>query len=130
LALSGSYLDLSLPSFLLNRVKQCTMEKKMNSNNHTNSMDQHSSTVAASVVVFVLLIILTIATVVLSGMNISSMGALLIAVAIATIKASLVALFFMHLHYEDIIFRVFFVFAIFALAGIFLLTFSDYAFRS
>jgi len=79
--------------------------------------------------VFVALIILTIATVLLSGLDVGNTGALLIAMSVASIKAGLVLYFFMHLNHEPLIFKLFLGVAFFTLLAIFVLTFSDYSFR-
>lgn len=79
--------------------------------------------------VFGALIILTIATVLLSGLDVGNTGALLIAMSVASIKAALVLYFFMHLNHEPLIFKLFLGVAFFTLLAIFVLTFSDYSFR-
>lgn len=81
------------------------------------------------IMVFVALIILTIATVLLSGLDVGNTGALLIAMSVASIKAGLVLYFFMHLNHEPLIFKLFLGVAFFTLLAIFVLTFSDYSFR-
>jgi cytochrome c oxidase subunit 4 len=55
--------------------------------------------------------------------------ALLIAIAIATVKSGLVVFFFMHLKEESWIVKVMLLLALLALALIILLTFSDILFR-
>ncbi len=80
-------------------------------------------------IVFSALILLTISTVLLSGLDIGNTGALLIAMSVASIKAGLVLYFFMHLNHEPLIFKVFLSVAFFTLLAIFVLTFSDYSFR-
>ncbi|MBC8374790.1 MAG: cytochrome C oxidase subunit IV family protein [FCB group bacterium] len=81
------------------------------------------------IMVFGALIILTIATVLLSGLDVGNTGALLIAMSVASIKAALVLYFFMHLNHEPLIFKLFLGVAFFTLLAIFVLTFSDYSFR-
>ena len=79
--------------------------------------------------IFVALIILTVITVLLSGINVSAGTAVFLAMAVATVKASLVLVFFMHLNHEPMIFKVFLGVAFLTLLVIFVLTFSDYSFR-
>ncbi len=79
--------------------------------------------------VFGALIFLTIATVLLSGLDIGNTGALIIAMVVASMKAALVLYFFMHLNHEPLIFKLFLGVAFFTLLAIFVLTFSDYSFR-
>ena len=81
------------------------------------------------VLVFSALIVLTLATVLLSGLDVGNTGALLIAMSVASVKAGLVLYFFMHLNHEPLIFKLFVALAFVTPATLFLLTFSDYAFR-
>ena len=81
------------------------------------------------ILVFGALIFLTMATVLLAGLDVGNTGALLIAMAVASIKAALVLYFFMHLNHEPLIFKLFLGVAFFTLLAIFVLTFSDYSFR-
>ncbi|MBT3575829.1 MAG: cytochrome-c oxidase [Candidatus Marinimicrobia bacterium] len=94
----------------------------MNSNEQTFSP-------RGPIIVFSALIFLTIATVMLSGLDIGNIGALIIAMSVASVKAGLVLYFFMHLNHEPLIFKLFVALAFVTLATLFLLTFSDYAFR-
>lgn len=80
-------------------------------------------------IVFIALVLLTIATVLLSGINVSDTTALIIALSVASIKAALVLTYFMHLNHEPLIFKLFLGVAFFTLLAIFVLTFSDYSFR-
>ncbi len=81
------------------------------------------------ILVFAGLIVLTVLTVLLSGLDVGNMGALLIAMSLASIKASLVLYYFMHLNHEPLIFKLFLGVAFLTLLVIFVLTFSDYSFR-
>ncbi|MBL7025195.1 MAG: cytochrome C oxidase subunit IV family protein [Candidatus Marinimicrobia bacterium] len=94
-------------------------------------MNTHEQTLSPRIpiMVFAALIFLTIATVLLSGLDVGNTGALLIAMAVASIKAALVLYFFMHLNHEPLIFKLFLGVAFFTLLAIFVLTFSDYSFR-
>ena len=80
-------------------------------------------------IVFAVLIGLTITTVLLSGIDVSDTTALIIALAVASVKAFLVLTYFMHLNHEPLIFKLFLGVAFFTLLAIFVLTFSDYSFR-
>ncbi|MCF7806981.1 MAG: cytochrome C oxidase subunit IV family protein [Candidatus Marinimicrobia bacterium] len=80
-------------------------------------------------IVFIVLVLLTITTVLLSGIDVSDSTAVIIALAVASIKAALVLTYFMHLNHEPLVFKVFLGVAFFTLLVIFLLTFSDYSFR-
>lgn len=80
-------------------------------------------------IVFSLLIVLTILTVWSSTWVLGDAGGLVLAMLIATTKGSLVLIYFMHLNHEPLIFKLFVALAFVTLATLFLLTFSDYAFR-
>ena len=74
------------------------------------------------------LLILTGITVTVSQMHLGNLGTLT-SLAIATVKATLVLLFFMHLRYETRFFRMIFIIPIVTLAVIIGLTFFDFGFR-
>ncbi|MEO0255050.1 MAG: cytochrome C oxidase subunit IV family protein [candidate division WOR-3 bacterium] len=74
------------------------------------------------------LIILTFLTVTLTALRIFN-ASIIIALTIAGIKSTLVVLYFMHLKYEDRIFKYMVLFALSSLAIILILLFSDYPFR-
>jgi len=94
-------------------------------------MNYHEKTFnyRAPLLVFSLLIFLTLMTVCSSSWVLGDVGGLIMAMTIAAIKASLVLVFFMHLNHEPLIFKLFVALAFVTLATLFLLTFSDYAFR-
>jgi cytochrome c oxidase subunit 4 len=97
---------------------------------HSDSGHAHEISNKTPILVFIELLFLTLLTVGLSGIDVSNTTALIIAFSIATIKATLVLMFFMHLHYEPPIFKYFLAVAFFTLLAIFVLLFSDYSFRS
>jgi cytochrome c oxidase subunit 4 len=74
------------------------------------------------------LMILTGLTVVAAGVNLGKAN-ILVALAIATVKVSLVGTFFMHLKYEPLYLRVMVAGSVFILFLILSLTFADTAFR-
>jgi len=80
------------------------------------------------VLVWLALISLTAITAVVSGINLAAFT-IVIALLIALTKASLVVNIFMHIKFEDRIFKVFLGIACFTLVVIFSLTFSDVFFR-
>jgi len=96
----------------------------MTMNTHEQSLSPRTP-----IMVFGALIFLTLATVLLSGLDVGNTGALIIAMSVASIKAALVLYFFMHLNHEPLIFKLFLGVAFFTLLAIFVLTFSDYSFR-
>lgn len=74
------------------------------------------------------LISLTVLTVSIAGVDFGNI-ALLIALLIAAIKSGLVINYFMHIKFDDIIFKIFFLVALATLFAIFVLTSSDIFFR-
>lgn len=80
------------------------------------------------VLVWLGLIALTSITVSIAGMNFGEL-ALTIALLIAAIKSSLVINYFMHIKYEEPIFKVFLLLSGMTLFVIFVLTFSDLVYR-
>ena len=87
-------------------------------NNHNLHSQLHVLKIRVYLIVAALLLLLTIATVVVSTIDFGPWN-LIIALSIAAIKATLVALFFMHLKYDNRIYSVVFVGAILFL-GIFI----------
>jgi cytochrome c oxidase subunit 4 len=80
------------------------------------------------VVTWLALMVLTAITVTVSGMNLGKFS-VLTALAIATIKGSVVLAFFMHLKYEKPMFTVMFYIVLMTLAIFIGLTFFDVLFR-
>jgi cytochrome c oxidase subunit 4 len=73
----------------------------MSSPAHESAHDHgHAVHVKGYLAVFGALLALTVLTVAVSYLQLSTTGTVLVAVAIATVKATLVALFFMHLKRE------------------------------
>ena len=60
----------------------------------------HSVNVRGYIIVFTALLVLTIVTVAVASLDLAESTTVIVAVSIATIKASLVAMFFMHLKGE------------------------------
>ncbi len=81
------------------------------------------------VLTWVALLGLTAITVTVAGLQFGSLS-VLVALAVATIKATLVLSFFMHLRYERPLFRIMFLVVIITLAIFIGLTFLDPPFRT
>ena len=64
------------------------------SDDHAADIDKHVKTY---IIVFVTLAILTVVTVAVASLDLSTAGAVALALVIASVKASLVACYFMHL---------------------------------
>lgn len=80
------------------------------------------------VLVWSALIVFTSITVTVARLHLSNY-AILIAIAIATTKAALVIIYFMHLKYEPLILKTMLFLALLALTSIVMLTFSDVLYR-
>jgi cytochrome c oxidase subunit 4 len=84
--------------------------------------------VTAYVLVWLALVVLTGVTVTVAGLNLGNLS-VLGAILIAAAKSSLVVWFFMHIKYEDRVFKIMLGVAVLTLAIIMLLTFVDVSFR-
>jgi cytochrome c oxidase subunit 4 len=94
----------------------------------SESTEKHIVSFANTITVWVLLLIMTALTIWVAGLdlgNYSTVGAMLI----ATVKAILVLMFFMHLKYEPPMFLVMGIVCLSTLTVIILLTFADIWFR-
>lgn len=80
------------------------------------------------ILVWLSLISLTVLTVTIAGVDFGRL-ALFIALFIAGVKSTLVISYFMHIKYDDAIFKFFFLVALVTLASIFILTATDIFFR-
>lgn len=85
----------------------------------------HHSNVRAYLAVFAVLMILTVVTVTVSHMHLPAAMAILIGLLIATIKAGLVAAFFMHLKGEKALIFGLLTLAVVCMAVLFLLPIAD-----
>lgn len=81
------------------------------------------------VIIFLCLVFFTLLTVGVAGKFESATSSLLIAFLIAAVKATLVVRYFMHLKYEDRLFSFFLATALGTFLVVFILLFSDYAYR-
>ena len=80
------------------------------------------------VMVWLALLALTALTITVASLHFGRWS-ILAAIVIATIKGTLVLFYFMHLRYEDRVFRIMLLLALFTLATIMLLTFVDVLLR-
>src|SRR5216683_884665 len=98
---------------------------------HTHGEHNHSerNNYKTYILIWAALIILTVITVSASYIHFGTFN-IVIALVIASLKASLVALFFMHLKYEEKITWVFFLYPLALLAILIGLTWSDVFYRT
>jgi cytochrome c oxidase subunit 4 len=93
-----------------------------------NSDAKHINGYGVYIIVWVALLVLTSLTVSVAGIDLGQYT-LFIALTIAAIKSYLVITIFMHIKFDDPIFKLFIVVSILTLFVIFILTFIDYSFR-
>ena|SRR2546422_3578033 len=93
-------------------------------------MSEHIVSVRLYFVIFLALLIGTVLTAWVSFFNFPGPLNAIVALTIAVIKATLVVLFFMHMRYSSRLIWVVFGAALFWLAIMFALTFSDYSTRT
>jgi cytochrome c oxidase subunit 4 len=91
---------------------------------HIHTEDHHITGNKTSIIVWLALMILTAITVYVSYINFGVLN-IVIALTVASIKASIVALYFMHLKFEDSITWVFALFPLSLLALLIALTITD-----
>ncbi|MGQ9819868.1 MAG: cytochrome C oxidase subunit IV family protein [Candidatus Kapaibacteriales bacterium] len=93
-----------------------------------NHSAEHFVSYGTYFLVWLSLISLTALTVAVAGVDFGKF-ALIIALLIAAIKSALVISYFMHIKFDDLIFKVFLFVALATLASIFILTAFDVFFR-
>jgi cytochrome c oxidase subunit 4 len=99
----------------------------MERHDHTEPKD-HIVSYGQFTLIWIALLSLTAITVALAGLELGR-WVIVTALVIASIKTYLVGSVFMHLKFEDRVFRVFVLVAIATLAIFFVLTFLDYGFQ-
>lgn len=98
----------------------------MQQNNETHKT--HVIGYGTYIFIWLSLLALTAVTVSVAGINFGGIT-LLIAMVIAIVKSSLVLNIFMHIKFDDIVFKVFVGIAVLTLAAVFIFTFFDYLSR-
>lgn len=93
-----------------------------------NRSTEHLVSYGTYFLVWLSLISLTALTVAIAGVDFGKF-AILIALFIAAIKSTLVISYFMHIKFDDLIFKVFLLVALATLASIFILTAFDVFYR-
>lgn len=93
-----------------------------------HNQNEHHPGYGTYIFVWLGLVALTTITVTVAGMNLGNIT-LIVALAIAAIKSSLVVNIFMHIKYEELLFKVFLLVSGTTLLVIFILTFMDYTNR-
>ncbi len=100
----------------------------MKDNEAAHKEEEHNIGYSTYLLVWISLVAFTSVTVTVAGINLGDYT-LFIAMLIAAVKSSLVINIFMHVKFEDPIFKVFLTISGFTLLVIFILTFFDYFYR-
>ncbi|MCF8260225.1 MAG: cytochrome C oxidase subunit IV family protein [Melioribacteraceae bacterium] len=95
---------------------------------HSNEEHSHVTSYGTLVIIWLALLGLTSITVTVAGISLG-MYTLFVAMFIAAVKSALVINIFMHIKFEDPIFKVFLLVSALTLLVIFVLTFVDFSFR-
>jgi cytochrome c oxidase subunit 4 len=100
----------------------------MSEQTHTAENHSHSVGYGTYVMVWLGLVALTAITVTVAGMHLGSLT-LITALTIACVKTSLVAYYFMHVKFDNIVIKVFIAVCLLIFLTFWILTFSDLSFR-
>lgn len=100
----------------------------MQNNKAHTEQSHHIVGYGTYIIVWLSLIALTAITVSIAGINFGGIT-LLIAMLIAVVKSSLVLNIFMHIKFDDVVFKVFVAIAVITLTAVFIFTFFDYLSR-
>lgn len=100
----------------------------MANNDSHNGSHPHIVNYSTYIFVWLALLAFTAATVAVAGINFGGIT-LWIAILIASAKAALVLNIFMHIKFDDVVFKVFISIAVMTLIAVFIFTFSDILFR-
>jgi len=90
---------------------------------------QHIVSYKQNLIVLGILLVLTVVTVAVSMVDLRSI-AVTVAISIATIKAVIVALYFMHLKYDKRILGIFMLLTMLIFVAVLLITFLDFGLRT
>jgi cytochrome c oxidase subunit IV len=101
----------------------------MENNTDTNLEHVHNSGYGLYISVWIGLVGLTVITVALAGVNLAGL-AVATAIAIATIKAGMVANYFMHVKFDNKIFKIFIAICLVIFLIMIILTFFDLIYRN
>lgn len=108
------------------------MENKVNENldmiESGRILKAHNPSYGINIMVWLILISLTVATVAVAGIDLGELT-LAVAMLIAVIKSSFVINYFMHIKFDDKMFKIFFILVLLMIAVTFIITGSDIFFR-
>lgn len=93
-----------------------------------NDLAEHHVSYTPYLMIWISLLALTSITVTVAGLDLGNYT-LVVAMSIAAIKSALVINVFMHIKFEDTIFKIFIAISFFTLSVIFILTFLDFLYR-
>lgn len=93
-----------------------------------NNSHEHIISYGTYIFVWLGLLALTALTVTIAGIKLGDLT-VVVALVIAMIKSILVVNIFMHIKFDEVMFKIFVIVGFLTLVSIFILTFSDYLFR-
>lgn len=93
-----------------------------------NHSHEHIVSYATYIYIWLGLLALTALTVTIAGINLGDIT-IVVALVIAMIKSILVVNVFMHIKFDQVMFKIFVLVGFLTLVAIFILTFSDYLYR-
>jgi cytochrome c oxidase subunit IV len=93
-----------------------------------NSKDQHIVPYKTHVIVLACLLVLTVLSVAVTSIELGPLT-VTVALLLATAKALIVLIYFMHLKFDNIIYSIMVGFVMFSIISIIVITFLDYLFR-
>jgi len=111
-------MDIPIPVTLPNNLTICKMSAE----------SKHITPYRLYAVVLVVLLFLTTITIIAATLDAGAFGVTL-ALVIASVKVILVLIYFMHLKFDHLIFKIFAAMVFFLLALVIAITFIDYLFR-
>lgn len=98
------------------------------STNNDNHSDEHAPSYGQHILIWLSLLALTVMTVAVAGIELGT-WTLPVALFIAAIKSALVINVFMHIKYEDLMFKIFILLTLGVLVIVFVITSFDYLYR-
>ena len=113
-------MDIPVPIIIFNQIKDTAMSSE-NHNHHITPYKTHW-------IVLGVLLFLTFITVWIAQFDFK-MLTVAVALGVATIKATVVALYFMHLKFDSKVLGIFFALVMIVYAAVIVLTFFDYLYR-
>lgn len=98
------------------------------SNNDGRILHAHNPSYGINIMIWIILVSLTVLTIAIAGIDLGNFT-LFVALLIAAVKSTYVISYFMHIKFEDLLFKIFFAMVVLVLFVVFVLTGFDVFFR-